>query len=102
VAFVLPFMWVYHPELMLQDLSPGMWPSVLGAFGALLVATVALAAMQVGHFKGRLSHIERTVLGVSAALIFWPGAVSTAVGCAATTLIMGSQVLKAKRLRTAN
>ena len=51
VAFVLPFMWVYHPELMLQDLSPAMWPKTLGAFAALLVATVALAAMQVGYFK---------------------------------------------------
>jgi TRAP transporter 4TM/12TM fusion protein len=100
VAFILPFMWIYHPELMLQDMSLSTWPTVLGAFAALIVATVALAAMQVGHFKGRLSLFERAMLGVAAALIFWPGAVSTAVGCAATMLILGSKLLKGKYRKT--
>ena len=94
VAFVLPFMWVYHPELMLQDLSPAMWPSILGGVAALLVATVALAAMQVGHFKARLSRLERAALGAAAALIFWPGAATTAVGCVATVGILGHKLLR--------
>ncbi len=92
VAFVLPFMWVYHPELMLQDLSAAMWPQILGAFAALLVATVALAAMQVGHFKARLSWLERAALGAAAALIFWPGAMTTAAGCLITAGILAPRL----------
>ncbi|MEW6261469.1 MAG: TRAP transporter fused permease subunit [Thermodesulfobacteriota bacterium] len=94
VAFILPFMWIYHPELMLQDMSLSTWPVFLGAFAALLVATVALAAMQVGYFKGRLSMWERILLGGAAAVIFWPGVVSTAIGCAVTTLILGRRLFR--------
>jgi TRAP transporter 4TM/12TM fusion protein len=100
VAFILPFMWIYHPELMLQDMSLSTWPACMGAFAALLLATVALAAMQVGYYKGRLSHFERVILGAAAAFIFWPGAVSTAVGCAATMLILGAKLLKGKYRQT--
>jgi TRAP transporter 4TM/12TM fusion protein len=100
VAFILPFMWIYHPELMLQDMRLAMWPAMLGAFSALLVATVALAAMQVGHFKGRLQIIERVLLGIAAALIFWPGAVTTAIGCVVSALIMGRKLLRKKHRDT--
>ncbi len=92
VAFILPFMWIYHPELMFQDLSFTMWPAALGGAAALLVGTLALAAMQVGHFKGRLSIWERVLLGCAAAIIFWPGVMSTAAGCAATALILGRKL----------
>lgn len=94
VAFILPFMWVYHPELMLQDMSLSTWPALLGGVAALLVATMGLAAAQVGHFKGRLAPFERVALGLAAALIFWPGAATTAVGCVATALILGRKLLK--------
>jgi TRAP-type uncharacterized transport system fused permease subunit len=94
VAFILPFMWVYHPELMLQDMSLSTWPTFIGTFAALLVATVALAAMQVGYYKGRLSLFERVLLGVAAALIFWPGVLSTAVGCACTIVVLGRKLFQ--------
>ncbi|MBI5580544.1 MAG: TRAP transporter fused permease subunit [Deltaproteobacteria bacterium] len=100
VAFILPFMWIYHPELMLQNLSLSTWPTFLGAFAALVVATVALAAMQVGHCKGRLSLFERVMLGAAAALIFWPGVVSTAVGCAFTIVVLGRKLLRNKNRDT--
>jgi TRAP-type uncharacterized transport system fused permease subunit len=94
VAFILPFMWVYHPELMLQDLSPSMWSAILGGFAALLTATLALAAMQVGYFKGKLGAAERLLLGIAAALIFWPGALTTAVGCILALAILERRLLQ--------
>ncbi|MCU0560363.1 MAG: TRAP transporter fused permease subunit [Desulfobacterales bacterium] len=99
VAFILPFMWIYHPELMLQDLSPGMWPGIAGGASALLAGTVALAAMQVGYFKGRLSLLERTLLGIAAAIIFWPGTITTVVGCAMTSAVLGRRLVSSKRFR---
>ena len=69
VAFLFPFLWIYQPELMLQDLSAAHLPAIVGGLGALGLAVVMLAAVQVGHFRGRLTPVERLALGVSAALI---------------------------------
>jgi TRAP transporter 4TM/12TM fusion protein len=97
VAFILPFMWVYHPELMLQDLSLPTWPAFLGCFAALLIATFALAVLQVGYFKGKLGVTERVLLGIAAAFIFWPGAVTTTLGCIVTLAILGRRFLQRHR-----
>lgn len=95
VAFLFPFLWIYQPELMLQNLSPGQLPAIIGGLGALTLAVVMLAAVQVGHFRGRLTLAERLALGVSAALIYVPGAVSTTIG-----FIVGSAILMRRLLVT--
>lgn len=101
VAFILPFMWIYHPELMLQDLSPAMWASTLGGVAALLAGAVALAGMQVGHFRGRMSFLERGLLGGAAATIFWPGPATTAAGCIVTAAIFGWRAIRSRVSRLA-
>ncbi|WP_448192357.1 TRAP transporter permease [Azospirillum sp. sgz301742] len=97
VAFLFPFLWVYQPELMLQDLSPGQLPAIIGGLGALTLAVVMLAAVQVGHFRGQLSLVERLVLGVSAALIYVPGAISTAIGFTVGGAILARRLLVTRR-----
>jgi len=85
---------------MLQDLGLSAWPAILGGFAALLIATLALAAMQVGYLKGKLSAVERLLLGIAAAFIFWPGALTTAVGCILTLAILGRRILQRMSRRT--
>lgn len=80
VAFLFPFLWIYQPELMLQDLSVMTLPGTAAAILALMLAVVMLSAVQVGYFRGRIPLPERLVLGLSAALIYIPEPVTTAVG----------------------
>ncbi|HYH19455.1 MAG TPA: TRAP transporter fused permease subunit [Azospirillum sp.] len=93
VAFLFPFLWVYQPELMLQDLSAGHLPALVAALAALVLAVVMLAAVQVGHFRARLSVAERLALAVAAAMIYVPGAVTTTIGFAAGAAILGRRLL---------
>ncbi|WP_029009315.1 TRAP transporter permease [Azospirillum halopraeferens] len=82
VAFVFPFLWVYQPELMLQDLSPAALPGVVLAIGALTLAVLLLAAAVAGYFAGRLGVAERLALAASAALIYAPEPLTTSIGFA--------------------
>jgi len=97
VAFLFPFLWIYQPELMLQDLSAPHLPALFGALAALVLAVVMLAAVQVGHFRGRLSWPERLALAVAAALIYVPGAVTTTIGFAAGAAILGRRLFLTRR-----
>ncbi|MCW2247609.1 TRAP transporter 4TM/12TM fusion protein [Azospirillum fermentarium] len=80
VAFLFPFLWIYQPELMLQDLSVMTLPQTVAAILALILAVIMLSAVLVGYFRGRLPRLERSVLAVSAALIYIPEPLTTAVG----------------------
>lgn len=95
VAFLFPFLWIYQPELLLQDWSPSAIPAIIGGFGALALAVVMLAAVQVGYFRGRIPWPERVALAVSAALIYVPGVVTTTVG-----LIVGGAILARRLIAT--
>jgi len=97
VAFLFPFLWVYQPELMLQDLSLATLPATAGALAALALAVVMLAAVQVGHFGGRLPWAERVVLAVCAALIYVPGALSTGIGFTVGGAILARRLLAYRR-----
>jgi TRAP transporter 4TM/12TM fusion protein len=97
VAFLFPFLWIYQPELMLQDLSSAQLPAIIGGLSALTLAVVMLAAVQVGYFRGRLTLVERLMLGVSAALIYVPGAVSTTIGFAIGGAILARRLVITRR-----
>lgn len=101
VAFILPFMWIYHPEILLQDLHPALWAHTLGGIAAILAGTAALAGMQVGHFRGPMSLLERILLGLAAAAIFWPGPATTALGCSMTAAILGRRWIRSRSCRAA-
>ena len=82
VGFVFPFIWIYQPELLLYDLSWSDLPDVLFAMSTIGLAVFAVAAVQVGFFRGRLGFWERILLGFAAVLIFWPDFYASLVGSA--------------------
>jgi len=74
IGFVLPFLFVYRPELL--TLSPGggkaSWLAVLGAFALVVVGIVPLAAGLAGYFGRRLGAGWRVVLLLAALAVFDP------------------------------
>ncbi|WP_109116455.1 TRAP transporter fused permease subunit [Azospirillum sp. TSO22-1] len=97
VAFLFPFLWVYQPELMLQDVSLATLPAILASLATLALAVVMLAAVQVGHFHGRILWAERLVLAACAALIYVPGALSTGIGFTIGGAILARRLLAYRR-----
>ncbi len=86
-GFVVPFMFVYGPPLVLQG-------SILGVVGAALTAGVgvtALAAAAMGYARRPLSTWERAVLAAAAVSLIWPEPVTDALGLLVTAAIFVKQ-----------
>jgi len=83
VGFLLPIIWIYHPEIFIADLPIHQIPQGLGFVGALMVAIMAMTAAHVGYFKGNLNLIERVLLLAAGAAIIIPGALLTVMGIVA-------------------
>ena len=80
IGFLLPIIWVYHPEVFLADLPLGEWPAGIAFLGALLVAITAMNASHIGYFKGDLNLPIRILLLLAGLAIIMPGALSTGTG----------------------
>ena len=75
-AFILPFMFVYSPVLLLK-----------GSFGMLLVTMIAsalgiyaLSAAIQNYMFGNMSVMKRIVLGIAAILLIFPGLITDIIG----------------------
>lgn len=73
-GYVVPFMAVYTPALMLQDGGPmgtewGYWPAVAYIVFKTVVAICLWGAASIGYLKAPLSWWERLISGVSALLL---------------------------------
>ncbi len=89
VAFLVPFIWVYQPELMLQDLSLEVLPKIVISAVTLTFAIVLLAAAQVGYFRGHLSIVERVAAALAALMVYLPYASSTTLGVLLGLAVLG-------------
>jgi TRAP transporter 4TM/12TM fusion protein len=87
-AFILPFMFVMAPALMLK----GPVEEILVAAVTAALGIWALTAGLIGYGLARLNLVERCMLfGASLALIF-PGALTDALGLGVVAMIMGRQL----------
>jgi len=83
-GFVVPFMFVYNPYLMLQGGS--MVDTVIGTVTA-LIGIVGLAAAVQGFLVKDLNPAERLALFLVPFLIIWPTILSNVIGAAIVLLI---------------
>jgi TRAP-type uncharacterized transport system fused permease subunit len=76
-GFIIPYMFVYEPALLLEG------SGFAGAFFPFLAAMAAVFAMSVageGYLFNRITLYERIIMFVSAALLAFPGAIGPALG----------------------
>jgi len=86
-GFLVPFMFVYGPPLLLD--APA--PVVIGAALSAVVGVTALAGATIGHGRRPLAAWERAVLLLAAIALIRPGWATDAIGLAAVgvTLLRG-------------
>jgi TRAP transporter 4TM/12TM fusion protein len=82
IGFLLPIIWIYHPDLFLADLPLSDWPRGIAFLGALLIAITAMNASHIGYFKGDLNFPVRVLLLAAGLAILIPGAWLTVGGTA--------------------
>ena len=78
VGFVLPLLWVYHPELMLTPDTD--WAKTVQFVPLVLLAIVGFSAAHVGYLFRDLRPWERLSLGGGALLIIWPVTITNWIG----------------------
>ncbi len=91
-GFLVPFAFVFHPELLLQ----GSWPGILLMSAFAGGSAVALASAVVGHGLGPLALWERGALVVAAALMVTKGIGGQILGLA----VFGVVLYWSARIRT--
>lgn len=77
-AFILPFYFVYRPEILLSANT-----NLLDAFYAFVFAFVAMIGISIafeGYFIRSLKMVERVVLGILAVLLIDPGFLTSVIG----------------------
>lgn len=92
-GFILPFMFVYGPELLMV----GSWFSILKAFLTSTAGVFLLAAAVQGHFIRKAHPWERIVLFAAALCLIKPGILTDLLGLTGGLLVLGAQHLRGKQ-----
>lgn len=101
-GYVVPFMAVYSPALMLQDGDPmaaviGFWPAVAYVFVKAVVAVVLWAAAATGYLLGHLNIAERIWAFAAAALLILAVPISDQLGFAGTLAFLAWHIVRTRR-----
>ncbi len=86
-GFILPFMFVYSPALIMQ----ASWPQVLFSVTTAVVGVVFLSASLTGYFFTHCNLLERLLLLASALVLIMPGWVTDLAGLAIALIALRSQ-----------
>jgi TRAP transporter 4TM/12TM fusion protein len=90
VLFIVPFMFVYSPELLLI----GSWPEILLASGRAVVGIFCLAAGLQGWLRCRATPLDRTLLIAAGILFVVPNFIADLGGAILLGLTWGLQTLR--------
>ena len=96
VAFIIPFMFVYQPALLLQ----GNTPDVAVACVTAVIGVIGLAMGMQGWMLTNCAPWERVLLIVGGLTLIYPGSMTDALGIALIVLAGISQAAKRKAQRS--
>ena len=98
-GFILPFMFVYNPVLLMQ----GSALDILQSLATALVGIYCLSAsMEKYVWKFEVSQIERILLFAAALLLIVPGILTDLIGLAILAAVIGFRVLKSRSNKPAS
>ena len=77
-AYIVPFMFVYEPSLLMM----GDWTTIASSILSGILGVVCLAAGLMGYLRSPCRPWERVLLVIAALLLIKPGYISDAIGLA--------------------
>lgn len=92
VAYIIPFMWIYKPVLLLQGTIGQIIPTIVTS----AIGVGALAGAVEGYVLTRTGYLDRVLLAGGAVLLIMPGFMTDMAGLAALALAMMLQWIKYK------
>src|SRR5690606_18534478 len=103
-GFVVPFMAVYTPALMLQDGGPladaiGYWPAVGYIVFKTALAIGLWGAAVVGYLHGHMLLWERIVAAAAAFTLVAASALSDEIGFALAVIVIGAHWYRTRSTR---
>ena len=98
LAFVIPFFFVYSPELMMMQ---GAWYNILWAFISACIGCYCLGGALIGFYKTNLKIYERVALIVSAFCLVDSGILTDSVGIALLVAVLLLQRMRLKKEKAA-
>lgn len=104
-GFIVPFMIVYNPVLLMQDdpsITFPLWVAVILAFVTALIGIFALAVAINNFFTIKLNIVERIGLLISAFLLISGGLVTDVIGISLLIVFMGMHLFRARTLQPSN
>ena len=96
-AFILPYMFVYSPQLLLQDVTLGGMISILATS---VIGIACVAGSTMGYFIINDNLLERILLLASGLLMIKPGHTTDIIGFALAGIVVLWQLQRKKRQRS--
>jgi TRAP transporter 4TM/12TM fusion protein len=91
-SFIVPFMFVYEPALLMI----GDWPNVIWASLTASVGVIVFAAGLHGYFVTHSAHWQSVLLAVAGLLLIDPHVITSVIGAAIAGFVIAAQIV-AKR-----
>ncbi len=96
-GFVVPYMAVYAPELMLQG-DKGVAATLYVVFKALLAVTLWGTAV-IGHFRSPMNPLERVLAFVAASMLVIALPITDEIGLGLAALVMGWHIWRSRNVQ---
>ena len=93
-AFILPYMFVYSPQLLLQDVTLG---GMIGILVTSVIGIACVAGSTMGYFITNDNLLERVLLLASGLLMIKPGLTTDIIGFALAGIVVLWQLQRKKR-----
>ena len=100
-AYIVPFMFVFGPSLMLSVPEGSAWYHVLWPVATAMIGVIALAGSLFGWFIGAANRVHRVMLFIAALSLIKPGLITDIVGFGLLGLVIVMQLISSRKPATA-
>ncbi len=97
VGFALPIIWIYHPEIFLDNVSLATLPVTAMTLVSLILAIIAFNAAHIGFFFSRLPIAMRLVMAGAAIAAVYPNDLVQAAATAVIAVLLALRYLAYRR-----